>query len=45
MIAMGVYRRCGDILVVKQALAHRSITSTLVYAQCNHDRLQKFLAS
>ena len=38
--AMRIYHRTGDILVVKEALRHRSITSTLVYAEVSEARLR-----
>ena len=39
--ATDLYRRTGDILLVKEALGHRSISSTLVYARGDQDRLRK----
>ena len=39
--ATSMYRRCRDILLVKEALRHRSIVSTLVYAQVDEDRLRR----
>ncbi len=39
--AMDLYRRTGDILLVKEALHHRSITSTLVYARADEERLRR----
>lgn len=41
--ALGLYRRSGDILLVKEALHHRSITSTLVYARADEERLRRAL--
>jgi site-specific recombinase XerD len=41
--ASHLYRRCGDILLVKEALHHRSVTSTLVYAQLDEGRLRQVL--
>jgi site-specific recombinase XerC len=38
--AMGLYQKTGDILVVKEALHHRSIGSTLVYAQATAERVR-----
>lgn len=38
---MAVYRRTGDIFVVKEALRHRSVTSTLVYAQVSQERVRE----
>ncbi len=31
--ALELYRRTGDVLVAKEALGHRSIASTMVYAR------------
>ena len=39
--ATSMYRRCRDVLLVKEALRHRSIVSTLVYAQVDEDRLRR----
>ncbi len=39
--ATELYQRTGDILLVKEALHHRSITSTLVYAEAGEDRLRR----
>jgi integrase/recombinase XerD len=41
--ATGLYAKTGDILLVKAALRHRSISSTLVYAHVDADRLRKAL--
>ena len=41
--AMGLYQRTGDVLLVKAALRHRSITSTLVYARADANQLRKAL--
>ncbi len=41
--AQDLYQRTGDVLIVKAALRHRSITSTLVYARADGDRLRKAL--
>ena len=41
--AMDLYRRCGDVLLVKRALGHRSISSTLVYAHVGEERLRAAL--
>jgi site-specific recombinase XerC len=44
--ATSLYRRSGgDLLLVKEALRHRSITSTLVYARADEDRLRKALGA
>ena len=37
--AMRLYRKTGDIHLVQQALGHRSIVSTLVYARSDRSRL------
>ena len=42
--ALGLYRRTGDILLVKEALHHRSIVSTLVYARADDETLRRALA-
>jgi site-specific recombinase XerC len=39
--ATGLYRRTRDLYLVKEALRHRSIASTLVYAQPDEDHLRK----
>jgi integrase/recombinase XerC len=39
-----LYRRTGDLLLVQQALGHRSIASTTVYATVGPDRLRAALA-
>ncbi len=39
-MAQNLYNRTGDILLVKQALHHRSIVSTLVYARADEGRLR-----
>ncbi|MCK6447898.1 MAG: tyrosine-type recombinase/integrase [Planctomycetes bacterium] len=38
--AVGLYRRTGDVLIVKAALGHRSIMSTVVYARGSDDGLR-----
>ena len=43
--ATSMYRRCRDVLLVKEALRHRSIVSTLVYAQVDEDRLRAALGA
>ena len=43
--ALRIYRRTRDILLVQQALRHRSIVSTTVYARCDEGRLRDALAS
>jgi len=42
--AIGLYRRTRDLLLVQQALRHRSIASTTVYARCDDGRLREVLA-
>lgn len=39
--ATTLYRRTGDLLIVQQALHHRAIASTLVYARCDDDRVRR----
>ena len=39
--ATSLYQRTGDVLLVKEALHHRSITSTLVYARADEERLRR----
>lgn len=43
--ATALYERTGDLLLVKEALRHRSIGSTVVYAQCGPGRLREALES
>jgi len=38
--ATTLYRKTGDILLVKEALRHRSIASTLVYARGSEEQLR-----
>lgn len=38
--ATNLYQKTGDILLVKDALHHRSITSTLVYARTDEARVR-----
>ncbi len=42
--AMDLYRKTRDLLLVKEALHHRSITSTMVYARVDQERLRAALA-
>ena len=42
--AQGLYQRTHDILLVKAALRHRSISSTLVYARVDSNRLREALS-
>ena len=42
--ATGLYQKTGDVLLVKAALRHRSIVSTLVYARPDEERLRRALA-
>jgi len=39
-----LYRQTGDIELVRGALHHRSIASTMVYARCGRDRLRAAMA-
>ncbi|MBI5433295.1 MAG: tyrosine-type recombinase/integrase [Planctomycetes bacterium] len=39
--ATRLYQRTGDVLLVKEALGHRSVVSTLVYAQADEGRLRR----
>ncbi len=41
--ALRLYARCGDVLLVKEALRHRSIASTLVYARPRQADLRRIL--
>jgi len=43
--ATSLYQKTGDIFIVKQALNHRSITSTLIYAQMDNRRLRDAVSS
>ena len=43
--AIRLYKRTRDLLLVQQALRHRSIASTTVYARCDEGRLREALAS
>ena len=40
---MAVYQRTGDLLVTQQAMRHRSISSTVVYARCDDRRLREVM--
>ena len=42
--ATHLYHHTGDIFLVKEALHHRSIASTLVYAKPSEERLRRALA-
>jgi integrase/recombinase XerC len=42
--ATALYRKTGDILLVREALRHRSIASTLVYARVDGERLRRAMA-
>ena len=42
--AAELYRKTRDVLLVKAALGHRSLGSTLVYASCSPDSLRAALA-
>lgn len=39
-----MYRRTGDVLLVQEALRHRSIASTVVYARASDDQLRRALS-
>lgn len=41
--AMRLYERTGDVELVRTALHHRSVTSTIVYARCSEQRLRSVL--
>jgi site-specific recombinase XerD len=41
--AIRLYSRTRDLLLVQQALRHRSIASTCVYARCDESRLREVL--
>ena len=43
--AMNLYERTGDILLVKEALGHQSIESTLIYARADQRRLREALGA
>lgn len=43
--AMQLYRQTGDVLLVKSALGHRSITSTLVYAHASEEQVRHALGA
>ncbi len=42
--ATGLYARTHDVLLVKEALRHRSVASTLVYARVDAQRLKRAMA-
>ena len=42
--ATSVYRRTGDLLLTKEALGHRSVASTIVYARADAARLRAAMA-
>jgi site-specific recombinase XerC len=42
--AARIYQASGDVLVVKEALRHRSISSTLSYARLDGERLRRVMA-
>ncbi len=41
--ATRLYRKSRNVLLVKQALGHRNIESTLVYAQADESQLRRAL--
>lgn len=42
--ATALYARTHDVLVVKAALGHRSLAATMVYAQCDDERLREVMS-
>ena len=42
--ATGLYRQTGDVLLVMEALHHRSIASTMIYARADRAELRRALA-
>jgi site-specific recombinase XerC len=42
--AIRIYRKTRELLLVQQALRHRSIASTTVYARVDEDDLREVLA-
>lgn len=38
--ALGLYQRTGDVPVVKEALGHRALSSTMVYARASAERVR-----
>ena len=42
--AMRVYRTTRDLLLTKEALGHRSVASTMVYARADESRLRRAVA-
>lgn len=43
--AMALYRKTGDVLLVREALGHASLESTLVYARADRDRLREAMGA
>ncbi len=41
--ALALYGRTGDVLLVREALHHRSITSTLIYARADEEKIRRAL--
>jgi integrase/recombinase XerD len=41
--ATRLYARTADVLLVREALLHKSITSTLIYARADAERLRRVL--
>ena len=39
--ALSLYERTGDVLLVKEALHHRSVSSTMVYARASESQLRR----
>ena len=42
-LASRLYKKTGDVFLVKEALRHRSVASTLIYAQMDESRLRQAL--
>jgi integrase/recombinase XerD len=43
--ATDLYQRTRDVFLVKEALGHRSIESTLVYVRSDRERLREVVTS
>lgn len=41
--AMSLYRKTGDLLLVREALRHRTVAAALAYARCGPERLRSAL--
>jgi len=42
--ATNLYQKTGDVLLVKEALGHRSLTSTMIYARADRERVRAAVA-